>query len=42
MHVQYGAVTPITQAEFDRVQNEMEGDGQVVELDWKPLAEYGR
>jgi len=34
--------TPITKAEFDRVQKEFEGDGQVVELDWKPLAEYGR
>ncbi|MCL2299096.1 MAG: hypothetical protein FWC27_02980, partial [Firmicutes bacterium] len=32
----------ITKAEFDRVRNEFEGDGQVVELDWKPLAEYGR
>jgi len=34
--------TPITKAEFDRVQKEFEGDGQTVELDWKPLAEYGR
>jgi len=34
--------TPITKQEFDRVQKEMEGDGQTVELDWKPLAEYGR
>jgi len=34
--------SPITKEEFDRVQKEMEGDGQVVELDWKPLAEYGR
>jgi len=34
--------TPITKSEFDRVKKEMEGDGQVVELDWKPLAEYGR
>jgi len=32
----------ITKAEFDRVKKELEGDGQVVELDWKPLAEYGR
>lgn len=30
----------ITKEEFDRVQKEMEGDGQVVEIDWKPLAEY--
>ena len=34
--------TPITKAEFDHLQKEMEGDGQVVELDWKPLAEYGK
>ena len=33
---------PITKEEYDRVQKEFEGDGQVVELDWKPLAEYGR
>jgi len=33
---------PITKAEFDRLRKEFEGDGQVVELDWKPLAEYGR
>jgi len=32
----------LTKAEFDRVKKEFEGDGQVVELDWKPLAEYGR
>jgi len=32
----------ITKAEFDRLQKEFEGDGQVIELDWKPLAEYGR
>ena len=32
----------IPKAEFDRVQKEFEGDGQTVELDWKPLAEYGR
>ena len=34
--------TPISKAEFDRLQKEMEGDGEVVELDWKPLAEYGQ
>jgi len=34
--------TRITKAEFDRLQKEFEGDGQTVELDWKPLAEYGR
>jgi len=32
----------ITKAEFNRLQKEFEGDGQVVELDWKPLAEYER
>ena len=33
--------TPITKQEFNRLQKEMEGNGQVVALDWKPLAEYG-
>ena len=37
-----GPITPITKAEYKRVQKEMEGDGQIVELEWKPLAEYGR
>lgn len=37
-----GEYIPITKEEFDRVKQEMEGDGQVVELDWKPLAEYGQ
>jgi len=32
--------TPITKEEFDRVQKEMEGDGQVVALNWRPLSEY--
>jgi len=32
----------ITKGKFDRLQKEFEGDGQLVELDWKPLAEYGR
>ena len=32
--------TPITKQEFERVKKEFEGNGQVVELDWKPLAEY--
>jgi len=32
----------ITKEEFDQLAKEFEGDGQVVELDWKPLAEYGR
>ena len=33
---------PITKEKFDRVRKEFEGDGQVVELDWKPLADYKR
>ena len=32
----------ITKEEYERVQKEMEGDGQVVELDWRPLAEWGQ
>ena len=32
---------PLTKEEFEQTMKEMEGDGQV-ELDWKPLAEYGR
>jgi len=38
----YKSTNPITKEEFDRVKTEMEGNGQVVELDWKPLAEFGR
>ena len=34
--------TPITKEEFERVRTEYEGDGQIVEVDWKPLAEYGQ
>lgn len=34
--------TSITKEEFDQLKQEMEGDGHIVELDWKPLAEYGR
>ena len=37
-----GPRTLIAKEEYDRLQKEMEGDGQVVDLDWKPLAEYGR
>ena len=37
-----GYENPITKEEYDRVQQEMEGDGKTVELDWKPLAEYGK
>ena len=32
--------TTITKEEYDRVQKEMEGDGQVVKLDWKPVTDY--
>ena len=32
----------ITKEEFDRLQKEFEGDGQLAELDWKPLADYGK
>jgi len=42
MDERFGEPRSITGAEFRRVQKEFEGDGQVVELDWKPLAEYGR
>ena len=31
---------PIAKEEYDRIKKEMEGDGQVVKLDWKPIAEY--
>ena len=42
LYVQYGPSKSITKEEFNRVKKEFEGDGQTVELDWKPLAEYGR
>ncbi|MCL2141184.1 MAG: hypothetical protein FWH42_05960 [Dehalococcoidia bacterium] len=42
MYVDQFPGASITKEEFDRVQKEMEGDGQVVELDWKPLAEWGQ
>ncbi|MCL2494898.1 MAG: hypothetical protein FWE98_04490 [Oscillospiraceae bacterium] len=32
---------PITKEEFEQLQKEMEGDGQIVEIDWRPLAGYG-
>ena len=32
----------ITKGEYDRLQKEYEGDGQLAALDWKPLEEYGR
>ena len=31
---------PLTKEEFEQLQKDMEGDGQTVELDWKPLSEY--
>ncbi|MCL2298700.1 MAG: hypothetical protein FWC27_00960 [Firmicutes bacterium] len=37
-----GTEVHITQEEFERLHDQYEGDGQVVELDWKPLAEYGQ
>ena len=33
---------PITEKEYNRLKKEYEGDGKVVEIDWKPLAEYGK
>ena len=41
-HYPDGTVETITKEEFDRVKAEFEGDGQEVELDWKPLKEYRR
>ena len=32
----------ITKEEFEQMQKEIEGDSQVVELDWRPLAEWGQ
>ena len=32
----------ITEEEFEQMQKEIEGDGQTVELDWRPLAEWGQ
>ena len=32
----------IKKREYNRLKKQFEGDGQVVEIDWKPLAEYGR
>ena len=31
---------PLTEEEYERLKMEFEGDGETVELDWKPLAEY--
>jgi len=31
---------PLAKEEFEQLQKEMEGDGQIVELDWRPLAAY--
>jgi len=33
---------PILKEEFERLQKAFEGDGQTVELDWRPLAEWGQ
>jgi len=35
-------IIPITKEDYERLRKEMEGDSQVVELDWKPLTEYGQ
>lgn len=32
----------ITEEEFNRMRAEIEGDAQVVQIDWKPLESYGR
>ena len=32
----------ISKEEYDRLGNELRGDGQEAALEWKPLAEYGR
>ena len=40
-HGYHASREPITKEEFERLKQELEGDGQVVELDWKPLAEFG-
>ena len=32
----------ITKEEFEQMPKEVEGDGQTVELDWRPLAEWGQ
>ena len=37
-----GTEVHISQKKFERLKEEIEGDGEVVDLDWKPLAEYGR
>jgi len=37
-----GTEVPISDEEGRRLYKELVGDGQLAELDWKPLAEYGR
>ena len=37
-----GTEIPISDEELQRLRKKFVGDGQVVELDWKPLAEYGQ
>ena len=32
----------ITREEFERRKQEMEGNGQTIEIDWRPLSEFGR
>jgi hypothetical protein len=33
---------PLTKQQYDALVKKYEGNGKVVELDWKPVAEYGR
>ena len=37
-----GSRIDITREEFEQRKQEMEGDGQTIEIDWRPLAEFGR
>ena len=32
----------ITKEEYERLKREFEGNGEIVKIDWKPLAEYGK
>ena len=37
-----GSRIDITREEFEQRKQEMEGNGQTIEIDWQPLAEFGR
>jgi len=43
-HYDYASKTDtlISKEEFELLEKKFDGNGQIVELDWKPLAEYGR